>query len=88
MRALHDNGVKIELVAPLPGLFLLRGIDIGNARYDLQRIHIMVREFLSKFIFFLFFSTIYCVLNFLFQDGILVHVDYVRCVLRGVIFQH
>ncbi|PBC31434.1 sodium/potassium/calcium exchanger [Apis cerana cerana] len=34
LRALHDNSVKIELVAPLPGLFLLRGIDIGNARME------------------------------------------------------
>lgn len=56
MRALHDNGVKIELVAPLPGLFLLRGIDIGNARYDLQRIHIMVREFQNFYFKNLFFS--------------------------------
>lgn len=44
VRIVYDDSVKVELVAPLPGLFFLRCIDSGDARYNLQRINIMVRE--------------------------------------------
>lgn len=44
LRTLHDNGVQAELVAPLQRLFLLRRIDSGDARYDFQRIDILVRR--------------------------------------------
>lgn len=51
MWTVYVDSVKVELVAPLPGLFFLRCIDSGDAGYNLQRIDILVRDsLLSRFL--------------------------------------